>query len=498
MSDTFPKGKRNYMSSERVSTHVHPIAIIGGGIGGLAAALALQRSGQRVVVFEREAGHESRRSGYGLTLQSPAALKELDLLDALRALNTPSSEHWTFDAEGHVVGYFGNAFKSITNGERGGGGGGASAKEESETVAESFEAAAGTAATTTTPFGGGNLRVPRAELLALLLSRLTPNTVVWNARLESWEEGPLGIALTFEAPTLPFIASILVGADGIHSRVRARLWKSPGSGSGGDGGGGGGGGSSVGGTLRYIGVVLVLGLSKTQHPLLDARGFYTLDGNTRLFTMPYAIGPPSVTMWQLSWAEASAETAAALRSATPAIITATARARVAHWHTPVPALLAGALEDETWATGLFDVGGACAAGSGRVTLIGDAAHPMSPFKGQGANQALQDGPALARALARSRPEPALRTFEREMIRRAGAKVRASYDAAKALHAPGALESAAGVAGVSEIDTVERVLAGARMKGITANASGQLHEDFGYVLREVISGKRSKTTTASIG
>lgn len=492
------------MSSERVSTHVHPIAIIGGGIGGLAAALALQRSGQRVVVFEREAGHESRRSGYGLTLQSPAALKELDLLDALRALNTPSSEHWTFDAQGHILGYFGNAFKTITNGK--GVGESAPAQERemttttkeklnTHTAAESeLSGAAGATATVTTtgstPFGGGNLRVPRAELLALLLSRLAPNTVVWNARLENWEEGPLGIALTFEAPTLPFTASILVGADGIHSRVRARLWKSPGVATAEISNSGSGSGS--GGTLRYIGVVLVLGLSKTQHPLLDARGFYTLDGNTRLFTMPYAIGPPSVTMWQLSWAEPSAEAAAALRSATPAIITATARARVAHWHTPVPALLAGALENETWATGLFDVGGACAAGIGRVTLIGDAAHPMSPFKGQGANQALQDGPALARALARSRPEPALRTFEREMIRRAGAKVRASYDAAKALHAPGALENAAGVAGITDIETVERVLDGARAKGITANASDRLHQDFGDVIREVISGKRIKT------
>ena len=79
-----------------------------------------------------------------------------------------------------------------------------------------------------------------------------------------------------------------------------------------------------------------------------------------------------------------------------------------------------------------------------VTLIGDAAHPMSPFKGQGANQALLDAVLLARTLYKTFQVPkdgsdemsigqSLGDFESEMLSRSAAKVKASADAAKFLH-----------------------------------------------------------------
>jgi len=79
-----------------------------------------------------------------------------------------------------------------------------------------------------------------------------------------------------------------------------------------------------------------------------------------------------------------------------------------------------------------------------VTLIGDAAHPMSPFKGQGANQALLDALALARGISKGcRPrsgwketgirESVLTEFEAEMLERSASKVKDSAEAAKFLH-----------------------------------------------------------------
>lgn len=74
-----------------------------------------------------------------------------------------------------------------------------------------------------------------------------------------------------------------------------------------------------------------------------------------------------------------------------------------------------------------------------MTLIGDAAHPMSPFKGQGANQALLDALSLARTLYKKgtpvegSATTTLREFEAEMLPRSAAKVKASAEAARFLH-----------------------------------------------------------------
>mmetsp|Transcript_36086 Transcript_36086/g.40164 ORF Transcript_36086/g.40164 Transcript_36086/m.40164 type:complete len:186 (-) Transcript_36086:115-672(-) len=77
----------------------------------------------------------------------------------------------------------------------------------------------------------------------------------------------------------------------------------------------------------------------------------------------------------------------------------------------------------------------------RITLLGDAAHPMSPFKGQGANQALLDALSLARTLYNNNHNgkqqknltSVLEQYEMEMIQRSSVKVKASADAAQFLH-----------------------------------------------------------------
>ncbi|MNR36980.1 Kynurenine 3-monooxygenase [compost metagenome] len=82
--------------------------------------------------------------------------------------------------------------------------------------------------------------------------------------------------------------------------------------------------------------------------------------------------------------------------------------------------------------------------SGKATLIGDAAHPMSPFKGQGANQALLDALSLARGIAKGCKslahwkknglrESVLNQYEAEMLERSAVKVKDSADAAEFLH-----------------------------------------------------------------
>ena len=82
--------------------------------------------------------------------------------------------------------------------------------------------------------------------------------------------------------------------------------------------------------------------------------------------------------------------------------------------------------------------------TGPITLIGDAAHPMSPFKGQGANQALLDALQLARSIyihCKSSSDwqnlglraQILTDFEKDMMRRSAVKVKESRAAAEFLH-----------------------------------------------------------------
>eukprot|EP00039_Didymoeca_costata_P002333 m.59421 g.59421 ORF g.59421 m.59421 type:complete len:163 (+) comp11245_c0_seq2:202-690(+) len=97
------------------------VCIVGGGIGGLGLALALQKRGIKCHVFERDASMTQRPQGYGMTMSTTnKALQELGILEELRERDTISESHYVFDSKGHILGYFGGAFcTKKKNGQRG-------------------------------------------------------------------------------------------------------------------------------------------------------------------------------------------------------------------------------------------------------------------------------------------------------------------------------------------------------------------------------------------
>ena len=122
------------------------------------------------------------------------------------------------------------------------------------------------------------------------------------------------------------------------------------------------------------------------------------------------------------------------------------------WHNPIPPILAATQEAQISGYPVYDrslLSTELLKNAGAATLIGDAAHPMSPFKGQGANQALLDALSLAREIYKNcKPlsqwrnkgirETVLTTFEKEMISRSATKVKDSAAAAEFLHSEIAL------------------------------------------------------------
>jgi len=135
-------------------------------------------------------------------------------------------------------------------------------------------------------------------------------------------------------------------------------------------------------------------------------------------------------------------------------------------HDPVPQMLRSTPLETIWGTPLMDRDptailnemnrlynpdklGIDPKGHHRVVVMGDAVHPMSPFKGQGCNQALADGPLLSSWFERSVVDSAVMGFMREMVTRTSVKVKASREAACFLHSKAALTSKENFAGVKE-------------------------------------------------
>ncbi|WP_019813640.1 FAD-dependent monooxygenase [Saccharomonospora saliphila] len=327
--------------------------VIGGGIGGLSAALGLRAAGWRVTVLERATKFTALGAGITVWPNALRALEELGLGDRLRPLLTARASGALRDHEGRELARFDGA---------------------------AFERR----------FGKPLIGLHRAQLIDLLRDALPRECLRTGVEVTSvTSEG--GIV---SGDGVREHADLVVAADGIDSRARAALWPAH--------------AATVHAGFTAFRAVTDAGDSPppgvTWGPGTEF-GVVPLADDRRYWYASLAAGP----------------------GVRPVDVKAYLGRRLRDWpddvrrlveHTPAAAILQHDLRVLRRPLPSYV--------SGRTVLLGDAAHAMTPFLGQGGCQAIEDAVVLAAALARNHDmEQALARYDTERGPRTRKVVRAS-------------------------------------------------------------------------
>ena len=324
--------------------------MVGAGIGGLAAALALTRAGIEPLLFERSP--DLAPLGAGLTLW-PNAVHALRGLDAGAALEASSAAL----GAGALRSWQG---RTLTR-----------------TDMHELERR----------FGAPAIAVHRAELQRTLLEALAPIRPLLGARLDRFEQDGSGVTARFEDGR-EARGDVLVGADGIDSTVRRWLL--------GDG------------PPRYAGYIAWRAVTDFDQRRVVAGESW---GPGSLF------GLLPLTDGRLYWF-GTRPARAGEHDEGPEQRKRDVLGRFAAWHEPIASIVESTAATDVLRHDVVDRPPRRGWSQGRVTLLGDAAHPMTPHLGQGACQAIEDAVVLARCLAEAREAAqGLRDYEAGRFRR---------------------------------------------------------------------------------
>jgi len=327
------------------------IVIIGGGIGGLTAAVALARRGLAAEVYEQAPVLEEVGAGVGLWPNAMAAFTPIGLSGKVARLAVAIGRQGIRRPDGTWL----------------------------MSIPDELMAAR---------WGAGYVIVHRAELQQLLAAELDPAVIHLGARCTGVQDSGQAVIARF-ADGRQVQADVLVGADGVHSVVRAGLFGPA--------------------PLRYRGYTAVRSLTPAGSVPVPRDSTETWGRGAR-----FGLGPATgdrIIWWAFWNAPAGgtdgADTAARVRTLFGA------------WHDPIPAIIDATPQTTLIRNDVYDRWPARAWGRGRVALAGDAIHPMTPDLAQGACQAIIDATTLAACLAASRDtQAALREYQQRRRRNA--------------------------------------------------------------------------------
>jgi 2-polyprenyl-6-methoxyphenol hydroxylase-like FAD-dependent oxidoreductase len=338
------------------------VLIVGGGLGGVTAGIALRRMGLDAVVFERAASVDAVQVGAGLHMWSNAlrALQPLGLSDAVAAIGTQMTAQRYLTWRGHRLGTLGVARVSGD-------------------------------------LGAPTVGVSRPRLHRILVDALDGDALRLGAECTGFEQDRSGVTARF-ADGREERGDVLVGADGINSVIRRQLHGAA--------------------PPRYAGYTAWRAICDFAHPRVPVGEMWIYWGpGARI--LHYHVSDQRV--YWLAMARAPAGEADP-----PTGRKAAVGHRYRGWPDPIPALLEHTDEAAILRQDVVDRDPVPHWGSGRVTLLGDAAHPMTPNLAQGACQAIEDAVSLANVLPYAADAGAgLRHYEERRVKRANDFVKTS-------------------------------------------------------------------------
>jgi salicylate hydroxylase len=320
------------------------IGIVGAGIGGLTAAIALRAQGHAVTVYEQAA--QFMRVGADINL-TPNAVRALDGLgEAVARGIRASGARPTFRIS-----------------------------RDWDTGLETSRLPMGD--TAEQRYGAPQLTIHRADVLAVLADTVPAECVVFSKRLRTLNQSDAGVQLVFEDGQQA-LHDVVLGADGIHSKVRSALFGEE--------------------QPRFTGVVSFRAVVPTdkvrQVPEIEAfTKWWGPNPQSQIVTFPLNRGRDTfifATTGQDSWQEESWTSPGDVNEL---------RSFYRDYHPDARALLDAC--DSVLKSALYEREPLPQWSVGRVSLLGDACHPMLPFMAQGAGMAIEDGVVVARCLAQA-------------------------------------------------------------------------------------------------
>jgi 2-polyprenyl-6-methoxyphenol hydroxylase-like FAD-dependent oxidoreductase len=337
--------------------------VIGAGIGGLCAAIALQNDGWEVVVVDKAPSLAEMGAGIVLAANALKVLDKLGVGKYVREEGSPVGKAEIRSWDGKLL-------------------------VDLPTFKE------------TERYGTPSYLIHRTALQSILYKQAASEAKIQFAKkLLAWEDSETKVTALFEDGTREE-GDILIGADGIHSVVRDQLFGSA--------------------PLRYSGFTALRGIARfeDEHYTKELGGGFETWGAGKRFGFSH-LGQDRVFWF------------AALNAPQDSLLPYGKRKQhvlqtFRGWHKPIEAVIDATEESAILAHDIFDRKPLRSWSKGRVTLLGDAAHPMQPNLGQGGAQAMEDAIVLA-ACFRNTPEPqaALLAYEQQRIKRTSLIVRRS-------------------------------------------------------------------------